>query len=454
MKIKPTFLFILLLALAACRPSAAEQPAPAAETAPTAVPDPTIAPDPTSRFTIQADEAVRGAVMAVYTTLFPDEQPDFVAAAADLLVTAGAAENAAYFLPGVALVAQTASADAADFITFAISPDGQQALIDIGALPASVTVTDQAGNTVAVPQPVRRVISAHGPTTFLVYGVGAGDRLVAASYLGARDPAGAAAMARMDPRFEEIKGDDAFAQRSFNVETAATLAPDLILGAARSEWLGTTAELGVPTILFEAETPERLQEAIRLSGQLFGPHAAAQAEAWIAYYEAILNTVREETAAVPADQRVRVLFTGSDPLQAASGEMYQTSLIEAAGGESVSVDLPGYWNDVNLEQIAVWNPDVIVIPPYGGATIAAITDSPEWQVLDAVQNGRVYQMPKLVAPWDTPAPDSVLGIVWLAERLHPGVVSLSCAAETRIFYNIFYGYDITAEEIAALCGSE
>jgi iron complex transport system substrate-binding protein len=84
--------------------------------------------------------------------------------------------------------------------------------------------------------------------------------------------------------------------------------------------------------------------------------------------------------------------------------------------------------------------------------VEAITDSPKWQILDAVQAGHVYQIPKLVAPWDTPAPDSVLGIIWLAETLYPEQVQLSCAGETENFYNTFYGYDISAEEIAAICG--
>jgi iron complex transport system substrate-binding protein len=445
-------LIVLALTLFACSPAAEEASSspPAPATAEPAAPQPAPA-----RFTIQADEDLRAAVTAVYSALFPDEQPAFVAAGADLRVTAGAVENAAaYFLPGVALVPQAGNADVAGFIAFAVSPDGQQALIDVGALPAVVAVTDQAGNLVQVPQPVRRLISAQGPITFLVYGVGAGDRMVAASYLGARDPAGAAAMARIDPRFEEIEGDEFFAQRNFDVEKAASLTPDLILGSARSDWLATIAELGVPIVLFEAETPESLQAAMRLSGQLFGPNAAAQAEAWIAYYNALLETVRTETAAIPAEKRVRVLFTGTEPLRVASGEMYQTAIIEAAGGVSVSSGLFGYWNDVNLEQVAAWNPDVILVPPYGGATTEAITGSPEWQILDAVKNGRVYRMPKLVAPWDTPTPDSVLAIVWLAEILHPGLVSLSCAAETQTFYNTFYGYDITAEEIAALCGRD
>lgn len=447
------FLGILLLwvlALSACSAAATDE---AATTAPEA--QPTVAeaePVVEARFTIQADEAVQGALAAVYTALYPGERPAFTAADADLLVTTASHENAAAtILPGTHLVPLSDNADVAQFIAFAVSPDGQQALIDVGALPASVTLTDQAGNTVTIPQPVRRVISSHGPTTFLVYGVGAADRLVAASYLGARDPAGAAAMARIDPRFAEIMGDDYFTQSEFNAEEAARLAPDLITTSARTQWLDVAAELGIPTFLFEAETPDRLKEAMLLTGQLFGPNTTAQAETWVAYYDSVVQDVAEQTAAIPAGERLRVLFTGSDPLQAASGEMYQTAIIEAAGGQSVSAELVGYWNDVNLEQIAAWNPDVIVIPPYGGATVEAITDSPEWQILDAVQAGRVYQMPKLVAPWDTPAPDSVLGIIWLAETLYPELVQLSCAGEAEFFYNTFYGYNISAEEIADLC---
>ena len=446
------FLLLVPLILAACSPAAPEATT-AVSTLPAATTEAAEPAEQAARFTIQADEALQGAITAVYTALYNDEQPAFVSENADLLVTTAAAENTAVtILPDTVLVVQANDTAVAEFIAFAASPDGQQALIDAGALPASITLTDQAGNAVEVPQPVRRIISAHGPTTFLVYGVGAGDRLVAASYLGARDPEGAAAMTRIDPRFVEVMGDDYFSQKEFNAEEAASLAPDLILASARTQWLDVTSELGIPTFLFEAETPERLKEAMLLTGQIFGLDTAAQAKAWVTYYDDVVTAVREQTSAIPPEERVRVLFTGSDPLQAASGEMYQTAMIEAAGGESVSADLAGYWNDVNLEQIATWNPDVIVIPPYGGATVEAITDSPEWQILDAVQAGRVYQIPKLVAPWDTPAPDSVLGIIWLAETLYPEQVQLSCAAETENFYNTFYGYDISAEEIAALCG--
>lgn len=437
--------------------SEVEETSPTEEAAaPTDIPEPEV----TSRFTIQADPDLQSSLAALYQAFFDGEQPSFVEAEADLVATSEEGIIAdsyglpLYFLPGATLLMMSDSTDAADFAAYAISPDGQQVLIDEGALPATLTLTDQAGNTLEVPQPVRRVISAHGPTTFLIYGVGAGDRLVGASYLGARDPAGAAAMENIDPRFPDIQGDELFTQQEFDAEEAVTLDPDLIVASARTGWLDVAAELGFQTFLFDAETPTRLKEAMLLSGQLFGPNAAAQAEAWVAYYDSVFDSIVAQTSTIADDDRVRVLFTGTEPLRVASGEMYQTAIIEAAGGVSVSAELTGYWNDVNLEQVAIWNPDVIIVPPYGGASVEAITESPEWQILDAVQAGRVYRMPKLVAPWDTPAPDSVLGIIWMAQVLYPDLVELDCATEADYFYNTFYGYAISAEEVATLCAAQ
>jgi iron complex transport system substrate-binding protein len=450
----------LSVPLLGCAPATPDQAAAPAAEVPASVestpaqqsaaPADTPVPAADPRFTIQADAALQAPLAALYAAFYEGEQPVFVSAEADLVATAS--EGAvAYFLPGAALIPAADSAEVADFIAFAISPVGQQVMIDQGALPATITLTDQAGNAVEVAQPVHRMISAHGPTTAFVYAVGAQDRLVAASYLGARDPQGAAAMERIDPRFEEIKGDDKFSQQDFNVEDAAALDPDLILAAARTTWLDVTAELDIPAFLFDAETPERLKEAMLLTGQLFGPATAAQAEAWVAYYDSVFETVIEQTRAIPEEDRVRVLFTGTEPLRVASGEMYQTAIIEAAGGVSVTAELTGFWNDVNLEQVAIWNPDVIIVPPYGGASVEAITESPDWQILEAVQAGRVYRMPKLVVPWDTPAPDSVLGIIWMAQLLYPDLVDLDCAEQAEYFYNTFYHYAISAEETAALC---
>lgn len=415
---------------------------------------------PSVRFTIQADESIQAVVSALYDAAFPDEAPVFVTEGADLLVAAAPEDEVAFspasipatFLLGWQMLPQNENADLAEFIAYAVSASGQQVLIDLDELPASITLTDQAGNTVEYPQPIYSVISTYGPATAMVYSVGAEDRLVAASYLGARDEAGAAAMERIDSRFQDLIGDDYFSQNDFNLEEAALLAPDLIITSARTSWLDTVSELGIPFFLYDAETPERLKEAILLTGQLFGPNTAAQAEAWVDYYDWVYAAILEETQDVPEDERTNVLFTGTDPLRVVGGDMYQTSLIEIAGGISASAELTtGYWNDVNLEQIATWDPDVILVPPYGGASVGAITESPDWQVLTAVQEGRVYRLPKLVAPWDTPAPDSVLAIIWLSQQLYPDLETPDCSEQVQYFYNTYYDYDISVEEIDSLC---
>lgn len=341
-------------------------------------------------------------------------------------------------------------AAAQTLVAFMISPDGQQIAIDLGLLPATVEIVDQAGMTVSVPQPVRRIASPYSIATYYVYSVGAGSRLVAAGYLGARDPAGAEAMRRLDPNFDTVMNAvSPLNQQEANIEELAALQPDLLLASARTSWLDAAGELGLPVIRFEGETPERLKEAVTLLGAVLGPDAAYRAELFNAYYDDTLADILAQTQAL--EPRVRVLFTGTEPLRVASGEMYQTAMIEAAGGESVSASLTGFWNDVNLEQVAVWNPDVIFFPPYGGANKEAFTESDEWAIIPAVQAGQVYGLPKLAAPWDTPVPDSILGIIWMAETLYPDQVALDCASEAVAFYNLFYDYAMSEDEAQELC---
>jgi iron complex transport system substrate-binding protein len=391
------------------------------------------------------------AVFAALADAYPDEPPVPSAAGADLRLFGGEvdwrATDAVVVVPG-AVLQRLADGDAARaFQRFATSVDGQRALVAAGLLPATVTVRDQGGRDVTVVQPVARLASPYSLATYLAYGVGAGDRVVAAGFLGARDPEGIAAMTRIDPRFPDLV---AFAgQENTNVEAVAALAPDVVFASARSEWIASVEAIGIPVVVFDGESKEQLIDAMRLAGALFGPDAAARAEAWVAYFEDVSERVAEATAGL-ADLP-RVLFTGTSRTRVASGQMYQSFLIGAAGGESVSAALGGYWNDVDVEQVLLWDPEVVLVPPYGQASVAAVVEDAGWRLVRAVRSGDVYRVPKLVAPWDTPVPDSVLALVWLTEVLHPGLTGLSCPDEAAFFYRRFYDFELSSEEAAGLC---
>ena len=309
------------------------------------------------------------------------------------------------------------------------------------------TVRDQRGREVRVPGRIERVISAHGPTTSFLYVTGVQDRLVAAGYLGARDPAGRAAMAVIDPRFPGIMRDGVFSQRNFNVEEAIALDTDLVLTSARSAWVDTVEQFGIAVVLFAAESPDEIIEAMRLTGEIFGPPATDRATRWIERYQ----SVRADIAAHVSDRRPRVLFTGPDPLQVAGGDMYQSALIEMAGGIAVAAEIPGYWSEVGLEQIALWDPDIVLLPAYSSTSVAELSEREGWRTLRTVSEGRVYRMPKLVAPWDTPTPDSMLALIWLAGLFDPTVDGSQCRAEVVAYYREYYGYEI--EDVEPFCSA-
>jgi len=337
----------------------------------------------------------------------------------------------------------------AGFLRFVVSADGQQIAIERELLPEVVEVVDQGGVTVRIPQPVRRIVAGYGVATYYTYVVGARDRIVAAGYVGMGGPAAKDAMRRIDPGFDQrFTAMSVIGQQEINVEELAALRPDVVFASARTQWISTVEELGIPVIRFEGETPERLKEAMTLTGAILGPDAANRAAEFNNLYDETVTRIGAQTAAQPI--RPRVYFSGTTPLRTVSRDMYQTAMIELAGGVSVSQELTGYWNDVNLEQVALWDPDVIFVPTYGGATVEAITASEEWQIVRAVQEGRVYQLPQFISPWDTPVPDSLLGIIWMAQKLHPDQ-NLDCAAQVQSFYHRFYEYAMPAEEAQALC---
>jgi iron complex transport system substrate-binding protein len=315
------------------------------------------------------------------------------------------------------------------------------------ALAENVTVVDATGRSVPVPQPVKWVACTYGIGTFYVYALGAGDRLVAAWYTGIKSSSQAPASLRaLEPRLDTLlfAGDP-------NVEQLAALGPDLVIAdASRFEAFASQMEaIGVPTLLFAPETPQGVVDTALALGTALGEQAAARAARLAADFWRVYSTALAVASDVPASKRPRVLFVGSSPLQVASGAMYQTSLIRAAGGVSVSGDLTGGWNTVNLEQVLLWNPDVIIIPPYGSVSAVDLLANPDWRSVQAIQAGRVVKMPRVFAPMDTPLPESLLGVEWMSSLFFPESAAFDVRAEALAFYETYYDYALSSGEADA-----
>ncbi len=107
-----------------------------------------------------------------------------------------------------------------------------------------------------------------------------------------------------------------------------------------------------------------------------------------------------------------------------------------------------YWANISYEQLLAYNPDVIVIVPEAGYTKADVMNDIQLQMVTAVRNGEVYEMPDAFEAWDSPVPSGILGTMWLTSILNESEYSFDeFKADAASFYREFYGIDIDIDKI-------
>src|SRR5262249_3256448 len=109
---------------------------------------------------------------------------------------------------------------------------------------------------------------------------------------------------------------------------------------------------------------------------------------------------------------------------------------------------------VTPEQIASWNPDVILT--LDAKFEKSVLTDPSWSGISAVRDKRVYRAPALPFGWIDAPPgiNRLIGIDWLISILYPARSTVDLGKATREFYSLFYHIDLTDEQLASLTASK
>ncbi len=310
-----------------------------------------------------------------------------------------------------------------------------------------LTVTDALGREVVLPAAPQRIIIT-GRALFMIADAaylfpGAAEKIVG---LGDASQGSRNFIQLIDPAYAQKQTLD----RDAGAEQIAALQPDLVLlKSYLAESVGAPIEaLGIPVVYIDFETPEQYVRDLAILGKVFGDEARA-AEV-IAFYQtkidAIARTVRD--AARP---RVLMLYyndrDGNVAFNVPPLNWMQTQMAQMAGGEPVWADAnPGRgWTQVTLEQIAAWDADQIFVISYFKDPVevtSGLKADPNWQAIRAVRAGRLYAFPGDLYSWDQPDPRWLLGLTWLAGKLHPDLFpDLDITAAAKEFYAVLYGLD-------------
>ena len=232
-------------------------------------------------------------------------------------------------------------------------------------------------------------------------------------------------------------------------EQIAPLNPDLVMMKSNlKEQLGDQVEqLGIKVVYLDLETPEKISRDIQTLGQVFSNKE--RADQLVQLYDIAASRITDVTATISEENKPSVLLLmysdkgGEIAFSVPPMNYLQSLLVEMAGGKTVWKDSPTEgWTVVTLEQIAAWNPDIIMVIDYKGKALEAVNtlkQDANWQLFSAVQNGKLYAFPVDFQSWDQPDTRWTLGLTWMATKIQPELFSaIKMYNEIPAFYADFY----------------
>ncbi len=303
-----------------------------------------------------------------------------------------------------------------------------------------IMVTDATGRKVLVPARTMRIVSLYPMLTELLFLV------KSEKYLTGSAKGPVINYDNFSKVFAAIASiPDASSFKDPNVETIISLKPDVVLAPSGTP-LKKLEEAEIPTVILDLESPQKLMKSIQFLGNIL--HKEAQAYSVLSYMNQKLNYIAEKTKSVT--RKKTVYIAGATFLSTFGGDFYQTYLLELAGAVNVAKDLKGGKVNISYEQLIKWNPDFIILTSYCTDSIQGVKNSIALKDLNAVKLGNVYRMPSFILAYDLPAPESILGIVWLSNRIYPGIVDFDFRKEAVDFYKKLFGYSLTQQDVAII----
>lgn len=264
-----------------------------------------------------------------------------------------------------------------------------------------VTLKDSAGRDVLIAAEPRRIVSVAPSNTELLFALGKGSSLVGRSEW-CDFPAEAAAIESVGGFFPP------------NYEKIVSLSPDLVLlvGGTDEARDKLANEYKLTVFVVDPQTFEQLYASIATLGTILNAQPAA---------EGLVAGMKKDVADVAAvvakaASKPKVFYeVWHDPLMTAGSGTFIDDLIKLAGGHNAGEVVSG-WVPFSLEQLAAADPDVIITGGVDGP--AEIKARKGWEGFAAVKSGRIFPVddPNILV---RPGPRLVLGLKWMAGKLHP-----------------------------------
>ena len=314
-------------------------------------------------------------------------------------------------------------------------------------------ITDMLGRSVTIPDAPKKV---YAPSPYGSYALYAMDPSLLAGWIFNID---ARYYPYLDERMKSLPliGRVFGAGQSANLEVLLAQKPDLILmWAHQNEFTQKEAEklklLGTPAVYAMDETITDYVDIFRFLGDALARKERGNALA--DYTQNVFDEVNATVAKIPADARPKVYYAeGLDGLATECDDSIHVQLLKLAGDVDIhrchTSSHKGF-EKLSMERLLQYNPDVILVqePQF----YERIYTLPTWSHIKAVQNKRVYFIPKAPFNWFDRPPSfmRIMGLQWLMIRLYPEYYKKELIATTKHFYKLFLNVTLSDKEVTSL----
>lgn len=316
--------------------------------------------------------------------------------------------------------------------------------------PATVQFTDSVGRVVELPADITK-IAISGPLAQIVLFALCPDKLVGvASKWDATAEQYLATEYYNLPELGQLYGG----KGELNLETLLASGAQVVIDVGEpkdsivSDLDALQEQTGIPFVHITA-TASTMAEAYTKLGELLNmPEEAKTLSDYCAKVYA--RTLEIANSA----QKVNLIYClGDTGLNVIANGSYHAEILDLLANNVAVVDDPsskGSGNEVDMEQILLWNPDVILFAP--GSIYSTVGSDPAWQQVNAIKNGTYYEVPMGPYNWMgfPPSVQRYLGMMWIGQLLYPDTAQYDLYTEVATYFKLFYHSELTQAQYDAL----
>lgn len=314
-----------------------------------------------------------------------------------------------------------------------------------------LVITDVRGKVIEFDQIPQRAVTTAKPFPYIFYSVlGPNDYLVGGNPSTAKIYK-ESMMKYMFPQWENVDTSWCDKDGVVNMEELLKLKPDVVFcWASSGEEIKKMEAAGLKVVALNTASVDNVKETIRIVSAIYAKEE--KGDALISYYEQQIGEVTGKLADIAPEAYPTAIYLYDDMIVSVS--RYDHWMVTSCA-RNPAAGLQGKTAGVDMEQMMLWNPDIIYIGNFTGLQPSDLLENKQegrdWSMLKAVQNKQVYKVPIGTYRWDPAGVETPLMIKWAAKLQYPErFKDMDMKKEVSDFYLQVYHFTLTDQMLSEI----